>query len=73
MDRLVIELLSNEILREPEIEKILQEFESEPVSLKNKKSPNFVNSKQKRQILESAWGFESRKVKPKWIDFEFFS
>nr|YP_010704284.1 putative plastid division protein [Micractinium simplicissimum]WCO87790.1 putative plastid division protein [Micractinium simplicissimum] len=81
LDRLVVELLYNEILRQPEIETLLEEFHCSKMVLKTESfiEPDFQftsNKKQnpqKIQILESSWGLKSRKPMPRWIDFAEFS
>ena len=81
LDRLVVELLYHEILRQPEIETLLEEFPCSKIALKTESSiePDFQftsdkkQNHQKIQILESSWGLKSRKPMPRWIDFaEFF-
>ena len=81
LDRLVVELLYHEILRQPEIETLLEEFQYSKMALKPESSIEadfqFTSDKkqdqQKIQILESSWGFKSRKPMPRWIDFAEFS
>lgn len=81
LDRLVIELVYCEILRQPEIEKILEEFDLiSPISqdkVSFNSGSNFSEfGKQKKQhlkIIEASWGSQSRKPKPRWIDFAKFS
>nr|QDE53598.1 cell division protein ftsH [Micractinium sp. LBA 32] len=84
LDRLVVELLYKEILRQPDIEELVKEFNSiSPLS----KQKCFVNEtetqlevfnlenqkKEKLTILESSWGSHSRKPTPRWINFAEFS
>lgn len=87
-DRLVVELLYKEILRQPEIEELVKEFdinrsisqEEVFVTRMDKESPaqsvefhEFEKKKkQKVEILEPSWGPESRKPTPRWIDFAQF-
>lgn len=81
LDRLVIDLLYFEILRQPEIEKLLKDFRKLPVDKIQTKIPednlgfSVENSKKEKpiKILESAWGVSSRKSIPRWIDFAEFS
>lgn len=81
LDRLVVELLYNEILRQPEIETLLEEFQCSKMASKRELplDPNFKipgsknQNQQKIQILESSWGIKSRKPIPRWIDFAEFS
>lgn len=84
LDRLVVELLYKEILRQPDIEELIKEF---TCSSSLSKQKCFVNQtetklealklenekKQKLAILESSWGSHSRKPRPRWIDFAEFS
>lgn len=84
LDRLVVELLYKEILRQPDIEQLIKEFNS--ISSFSKQNC-FVNEtetklevlnlenqkKEKLAILESSWGLHSRKPTPRWIDFAEFS
>jgi hypothetical protein len=78
LDRLVIELMYSEILRQPEIQKILEEFAL--ISPLSKDTVNFDSDshfsefeKQELKIIEASWGSQSRKPKPRWIDFAKFS
>jgi hypothetical protein len=72
LDRIVVELLYDEILRQPEIESLFKDFEyniSAPELDQNDITE--LNQKTKHvEILESAWGPRSRKPMPRWIDFE---
>ncbi len=78
LDRVVIELLSREILRQPEIEVLLEDFKNQnnKSSQQTSQMGSFgmgsfnLESKQKFKILESSWGSKSRKPLPRWIDFE---
>jgi len=75
LDRLVIELLRNEILRQPEIELLFKEFHIPIVKTKENDSINTFNpstDKKEIQILENSWGLYSRKPLPRWIDFTEF-
>ena len=71
LDRLVVELVYQEILRKPDIEKLLKKFEIR----KSHKLTNELSTetlfKPKNQIalVESPWGVKSRKPLPRWIDF----
>lgn len=89
LDRIVVELMYKEILRQPEIENLLQEFGySNPTKHKNvnlESSSKFgsemidlgengrQNHKTDFKIIESSWGSYSRKPLPRWIDFAEFS
>lgn len=84
LDRLVLELLYNEILRQPEVDKLVNEFqESTKLSAKHDKvipskakikTETLLPKKENRlEILESSWGTMSRKPIPRWIDFANFS
>ena len=88
LDRLVVELLYKEILRQPEIEKLLGDFSSSSPSSQQEKlsidsrskfEPNFSEFGEGKEkipniaILESSWGSQSRKLIPRWIDFAEFS
>ena len=78
LDRLVIELIHQEILRQPDIESLLQDFHSQPTTEKQDIcfSPteehtvfHIFQNKEKVKFLESSWGLRSRKSIPRWIDF----
>jgi ATP-dependent Zn protease len=69
LDRLVIELLYQEVLRKPDIENLLTEFE---IIQKNKvgdQTQNQTDLINQVQFLDSSWGKKSRKPLPRWIDF----
>lgn len=71
LDRIVVELLYNEILRQPEIESLLKDFQyniSAP-ELDQNKIVKLHEKTKHIEILESAWGPRSRKPMPRWIDF----
>ena len=82
IDRIVIELLYKEILRQPELKKLFAEFEhlkiSSEYSSDSVSSERFeISDIQPRskenetfQIVETSWGLQSRKRKPRWIDFK---
>jgi hypothetical protein len=82
IDRIVIELLYKEILRQPELEKLFADFEhlqiSSSYSSAGVSSESFeisdIQSRSKEnetfQIVETSWGLQSRKRKPRWIDFK---
>ena len=74
LDKIVVNLLYNEILRQPEIESLLKDFQhtiTTPELDQNVISK--LNEKSKHiEILESAWGPRSRKPMPRWIDFANF-
>ena len=76
LDRIAIELLFHEILRQSEVEKILKDFQIlKPQAANNaedfQKTPTqvFFSSKEKIEIVESSWGENSRKPLPHWIHF----
>lgn len=79
LDRLVIELLYQEVLRQPEVEKLLKEFTIKQISTITEKSHifdqkesiclNFLDETKTLEIVEGSWGPYSRKPLPKWIDF----
>jgi ATP-dependent Zn protease len=78
LDRIVVELLYNEILRQPEIESLLQDFEQamsadSTNAFVGEPDQNEIGEFQEKskhvEILESAWGSRSRKPMPRWIDF----
>lgn len=78
LDRLVVELLYNEILRQPEIEAILKDFQNTKLtdSLQTNKQEDLFKPFEKIndiQILDSSWGLSSRKPIPRWINFGEFS
>lgn len=78
LDRLVVELLYHEILRQPEIEIILKDFQNIRLtdSLKTNKIEDLFKPFEKTneiEILESSWGLSSRKSIPRWINFGEFS
>ena len=69
LDKLVVELLYHEILRQPEIESLLKDFQDENSKLQGENYFNTFENKQKIQIIESSWGSQSRKGMPRWINF----
>ena len=74
LDRIVVELLYNEILRQPEIESLFKDFEYN-ISAPELDQNDITELHQKTkhvEILESAWGPRSRKPMPRWIDFANF-
>lgn len=80
VDRIVIELLYQEILRKPELDKLFEDFDK--LTRTNDFSSSSVHrlelsqiqyeskSNQNFQIVETNWGLKSRKTKPRWIDFK---
>lgn len=82
LDRLVIELISHEIVRQPEIMKLVNEFHQE-IELLSQVSTHTKSETQKgkhpiietfekenqMKIVEFSWGSGSRKPVPRWIDF----
>lgn len=81
VDRIVIDLLCEEILRQHEIESVVQEFQKTSISNYNDetspKNTVFGNEPLEKpkgfEILEFGWGEYSRKPRPHWIDFAQFS
>ena len=71
LDRIVIELLYEEVLRKPDIEILLKEFELKTIkSLQEEKDTETeLEKRQEFQVLEFPWGQKSRKSLPKWINF----
>lgn len=82
LDRLVIELISHEIVRQPEITKLVNEFHKDPETLSQ--TSNYTKSQttegkhpmieafekeNQMKIVEFSWGSGSRKPVPRWIDF----
>lgn len=89
LDRLVVELLYKEILRQPDVEKLIKEFQlcesiqqerlCGDVARAELEATNtdlvkvVTKNKEKIQIIESSWGLNSRKPLPRWVDFTEFS
>lgn len=85
LDRLVVELLYKEILRQPDVEQLIKEFALPQQNLFNNVNPTeitanqsnlskvIIQNKENLEILESSWGPNSRKPLPRWIDFAEFS
>ena len=77
LDRLVIELLYHEILRQPEIEVLVKDFQkttSSPDKMTSSTDEVLLSKKENQfEIVESSWGSRSRKPLPRWIDFAEFS
>jgi ATP-dependent Zn protease len=69
LDRLVIELLYHEILRQPEIDVLLEDFDSKILKSQEDTFLDLFEQKQKIKVIESSWGLRSRKSTPRWIDF----
>lgn len=72
LDRLAYELLSSEILREPEVEKILQEFNFRiSNSISNNQfelEKNYKNFVQKPTQISKNWGENSRRLNSRWVN-----
>jgi ATP-dependent Zn protease len=69
LDQLVVELLYQEILRKPDIERLVKDFTKiQPTKVE---IDVFESSKDIKplKLIESAWGPKSRKPMPRWIDF----
>lgn len=73
LDKLVVELLYHEILRQPEIESLLKDFQDQNFQVQEENSFNTLQNIEKIQILESSWGSKSRKAIPRWINFAHLS
>nr|QGT76986.1 putative plastid division protein [Micractinium pusillum] len=81
LDRIVVELLYHEILRQPEIEKLLHEFQSSKSTSQEEFTVDLSfqidefekEKKEKFEIIETSWGLQSRKPMPRWINFAEFS
>ncbi len=71
LDRIVVELLYQEILKKPQIDDLMKELENS----KPKTEPNVFSTElkfdasKKAPFVELSWGFQSRKPIPRWIDF----
>ena len=73
VDRFVVDLLSEEILRQHEIEAVLQEFQQFPMTNEREKVSDPLEKSKEFQVVETDWGQYSRKPRPRWIDFAQFS
>lgn len=73
VDRFVIYLLCQEILRQHEIEAVLQEFQKSPISEYGEEPCDPLEKQKGFEIIEADWGQYSRKPRPRWIDFAQFS
>lgn len=73
VDRFVVDLLSQEILRQHEIEAVLEEFQQFPMTNEKEKVSDPLEKSKEFQIVETDWGHYSRKPRPRWIDFAQFS
>lgn len=69
LDRLAVELLYREILRQPEIEILLKDFQKNESSKDLDLDLKPVDLKNSIKVIESSWGSNSRKPLPRWIDF----
>jgi hypothetical protein len=79
LDRITITLLSQEVLRKPDIEKLIKDFFpdektelSRNATIFEQEQNSSANSLKKFtsiKIVESSWGPKSRKTMPRWIDF----
>ena len=72
LDRLAYELLAKEILREPEVEKILQEFNLQisksPIKDEFELDQNYKNFLEKDTTISKNWGPMSRRRESRWIN-----
>ena len=76
LDRLASELLYHEILRQPEIEKVLQEFQIVNYAqqfAQNQRRVTAFEQEHQVKFLETSWGSFSRKPLPRWLDLNDFS
>lgn len=73
VDRCVVDLLSQEILRQHEIEALLQEFKQTSSSDQGEDTYDLLEKSKEFEIVEASWGPDSRKPSPRWIDFAQFS
>ena len=73
VDRFVVDLLAQEILRQHEIEAVLQEFQQISTSDQREEAYDPLEKLKEFEIVESSWGHYSRKPRPCWIDFAQFS
>lgn len=73
VDRFVIDLLSQEILRQHEIEAVLQEFQQSSTLNQGQEAYDPLEKSKEFEIVEHSWGHYSRKPRPRWIDFAQFS
>jgi len=72
VDRFVVDLLSQEILRQHEIEAVLQEFQQISTSYQVGEAYDPLEKPKEFDIVEASWGHYSRKPSPRWIDFAQF-
>jgi ATP-dependent Zn protease len=72
LDRLAYELLASEILREPEVQKILKEFNFNLDDSTSKDQfdwdRNYKNFLQQETTISKNWGESSRRSKSRWIN-----
>lgn len=73
VDRFVVDLLSQEILRQHEIEAVLQEFQQFSTQNKGEDFSEPLEKTKIFEVVEADWGQYSRKPRPRWIDFAQFS
>lgn len=73
VDRIVVELLSKEILRQHEIESVLQEIQQFSTLNQVKRAYDPLEKPKQFEIVEASWGHYSRKPRLRWIDFAQFS
>jgi ATP-dependent Zn protease len=76
LDRLVVKLLYQEILRQPEVDDLVKKYQNKQISKTNEKNVSRAIDPLEKQlqveIVESSWGPQSRKPLPRWIDFTKF-
>jgi ATP-dependent Zn protease len=67
LDLLASELMQKEVLRQPEIEKIIRQFTTKFVSNKPEKL-TVVSTR----VIQDSWGNNSRRTQKHWVDFDDF-
>jgi ATP-dependent Zn protease len=76
LDRLVVKLLYQEILRQPEVDDLVKKYQNKQISKTIDKTVSkdidVLEKQLQVKILESSWGSQSRKPLPRWIDFTQF-
>ena len=74
LDRIVVELLYQEVLQKPQIDELMKEIKNSKPKTELDRSSLFSTeipfpAPKKATFVEPSWGFQSRKPLPKWIDF----
>lgn len=72
VDRLVVELVYHEILRKPEIENLLKDFQPAEFFFETEDCGAPFEQDKTFTVVENSWGRSSRKSVPHWIDFAQF-